>query len=74
MTPRVEYGAQVVSRAGNVYMRDFTLNTVTDWMAEIGCAGPCRLVMRIWDGDTHGPWMPVVTTTRPIPLPTEGAA
>lgn len=75
MTPRIEYGAQIVSRAANVYMRDYNQRTVTDWMQEMASAGPCRLVMRVWDGDVHGPWMPVVpTTTRPIPLPEEPAA
>ena len=75
MTPRIEYGAQLVSRAANVWIKDFNLNTVTDWIASEYNVGPARLVMRVWDGDMCGNWTPVVTTTtRPIPLPEEPAA
>lgn len=63
MTPRIEYGAQVVSRAANVYMRDYNLRTVTDWMAEMASAGPCRLVMRVWDGDTCSNWTAIEGVT-----------
>lgn len=75
MTPRIEYGAELVSRARNVWIKDFNLTVITDWIGSEYCVGPVRLVMRVWDGETCGGWMPVVpTTTRPIPLPTEGAA
>lgn len=50
-----EYGARII-QTGNVYMRDYNQQTVTDWMAEMASAGPCRLVMRVWDGDTVTNW------------------
>jgi hypothetical protein len=56
MTPRIEYGAQVVSTAAVVYIKDFTLSVVTDWIDTMADVTPIRLVTRIWDGDTHGPW------------------
>lgn len=56
MTPRIEYGAQLVSRAANVWVRAYDLATVTDWIGSEYCVGPVRLVMRVWDGDVHGNW------------------
>jgi hypothetical protein len=75
MTPRIEYGAQIVCAAANVYIKDFTLSVVTDWIATMADVTPIRLVTRIWDGDTHGCWeLLVPTTTRAIHLPTEECA
>jgi hypothetical protein len=75
MTPRIEYGAQVVSYAANVYMKDFTLSVVTDWIDTMAGVTPIRLVTRIWDGDVHGCWeLLIPTTTRLIHLPTEECA
>jgi hypothetical protein len=58
MTPRIEYGAQVVCVANVVYMTDFTLSVVTDWIETMAAVTPIRLVTRIWDGDAHGRWEP----------------
>jgi hypothetical protein len=75
MTPRIEYGAQVVSVANVVYMKDFTLSVVTDWIDTMADVTPIRLVTRIWDGETHGRWeLLVPTTTRVIHLPIEECA
>jgi len=72
VTPRIEYGAQVVSVCNVVYVKDFTLSVVTDWIATMAAVTPIRLVTRIWDGDTCGCWeLLVPTTTRLIHLPTE---
>lgn len=56
MTPRIEYGAQIVAALPVVYVRDFTLATVTAWIATMADVTPIRLVTRVWDGDTHGRW------------------
>lgn len=56
---RVEFGAQLVSKAANVYFKDFAQSVVADWIKEMASAGPARLVMRVWDGDTHGNWIEV---------------
>ncbi len=56
MTPRIEYGAQIVCPASVVYIKDFNLGVVTDWIDTMGHVTPLRLVTRIWDGDTHGHW------------------
>jgi hypothetical protein len=56
MTPRTEYGAQLVTTAANVYVKDFTLAVVTTWIDTMSAVTPIRLVTRIWDGDTHGRW------------------
>jgi hypothetical protein len=56
MTPRIEYGAQVVCSASVVYVKDFALAVVTDWIDTMGHVTPLRLVTRIWDGDTHSGW------------------
>jgi hypothetical protein len=75
MTPRIEYGAQVVCSASVVYVKDFALAVVTDWIDTMGHVTPLRLVTRIWDGDAHGCWeLLVPTTTRLIHLPTEECA
>jgi hypothetical protein len=75
MTPRIEYGAQVVSVSNVVYLRDFTLSVVTDWIDSMAGVTPIRLVTRIWDGDVCGCWeLLVPTTTRLIHLPTEERA
>jgi hypothetical protein len=75
MTPRIEYGAQVVSVSNVVYVKDFSLSVVTDWIATMADVTPIRLVTRIWDGDAHGCWeLLVPTTTRLIHLPTEECA
>jgi hypothetical protein len=72
MTPRIEYGAQVVSVSNVIYMKDFSQSVVTDWIDTMGHVTPIRLVTRIWDGDAHGRWeLLVPTTTRAIHLPTE---
>lgn len=60
MSPRIEYGAQVISVAPVVYVKDFALKVVTDWMATMAGVTPIRLVTRVWDGDTHGCWEPVL--------------
>jgi hypothetical protein len=75
MTPRIEYGAQVVCQSAVVYMKDFTLSVVTAWIETMADVTPIRLVTRIWDGDVHGCWeLLVPTTTRLIHLPTEECA
>jgi hypothetical protein len=56
MTPRTEYGAQLVTSAPVVYVKDFTLAVVTTWITTMAAVTPIRLVTRIWDGDTHGHW------------------
>jgi len=56
VTPRIEYGAQVVCVAAVVYVKDFALKVVTDWMATMAGVTPLRLVTRVWDGDTCGLW------------------
>jgi hypothetical protein len=75
VTPRIEYGAQVVMTSPVIYMRDFSLSVVTDWIATMAHVTPIRLVTRIWDGDVCGCWeLLVPTTTRLIHLPIEDAA
>ena len=56
MTPRVEYGAQVACVAAVVYVKDFALKVVTDWMESMADVTPLRLVTRVWDGDVCGRW------------------
>jgi hypothetical protein len=73
--PRIEYGAQVVSVAATVYMKDFSLSVVTDWIETMDAVTPIRLVTRVWDGEMHGGWeLLVPTTTRVIHLPIEECA
>ena len=59
MTPRIEYGAQVVCVAAVVYVKDFALKVVTDWMESMADVTPLRLVTRVWDGDVCTAWEPV---------------
>lgn len=54
---RVEYGARLVSRAANVYVKDFDRAVVDAWLAEYGTVGPAHLVTRIWTGETHTGWV-----------------
>ncbi len=54
--PRIEYGAQIVSVAANVYMKDFDRRIVDAFLAEYGAITPLALVTRIWDGDVHTGW------------------
>lgn len=59
MTTCVEYGAQLVSAAANVYFKAFSLKAVTDWLEEMGDVTPTVLVQRVWDGEAHDRWAPV---------------
>lgn len=61
MTPRTEYGAQVICAAPVVYVKDFTLAVVTAWMDTMAAVTPLRLVTRMWDGDSHGGWESTAT-------------
>lgn len=56
---QLEYGAQLVSRAANVYIKDFDQAVVLAWMEDMAGVTPMRLVMRVWDGATHGGWIPM---------------
>lgn len=54
--PRIEYGARVVCKAMNVYMKSFDKPTVDAWMAEYGVVTPLVLVVRVWTGETCTGW------------------
>lgn len=57
MILRVEYGARLISRAANVYVKDFNRAVVEAFIAEYGPISPVQLVTRIWTGETHTGWV-----------------
>lgn len=50
-----EYGAQL--NDGVVYMHEFSLRAVVDFITEYGTVTPLHLVCRECNGDNHGRWI-----------------
>jgi len=50
-----EYGARL-PRCGVVYIKSYSLETITKWITEYSAATPLELVTREYVGDSHGRW------------------
>lgn len=57
MTGHTEFGAQLTTPPGNVYMHDRSREAVEAWMVRMAGKDPFQLVRRERDGDTVGPWI-----------------
>jgi hypothetical protein len=50
-----EYGARL-PRCGVVYIKSYSLETITKWIAVYSVATPLELVTREYVGDIHNAW------------------
>jgi len=51
-----EYGARL-PRCGVIYIKSYSLEFISQWIADYGVASPLELVTRNWSGESHGKWV-----------------